>query len=592
MKKFVKSILSLSISSVIALSTANAATYEVEIISEITTHENTFGQAQNGLNDEFSISATNSFDFPVVVQALIGDLTVAQDDFGEIQFGFNTGLGLGFLEDADAFFNGFPNANDLELATLFLQSQNSLLFQQVVDQSVFVDLGNGPSLVTIWDEEFTDPSFSSFGELTRSTEDFISGISERRWLYGSGSAPHLPQTADDGTTYWLSDFDLKGYVSIDDGLSAIEVEAPVTMYGGISAVLDIAEVNGNAVGVGYASVSLIDSVANAIEDEDTGCDAISADDVEEALCIESLRPSLYEFNAYKWVFDTIGNPTSGESLGLLITPNENDTRTHESFGLSINSDGDVAGYSTGFFLETDLEPVNFPAADEPVSTYAVVFENNGDIIDLTDDHSEFFASRANDISDNGFATGFVTSTIQGTQRTSFFYVDMNQRDIEMIRPDGFFPSSSSVARAINEGGLIVGDGEVEQNAGGTTDPRRRNGFLYDINTDEFTNLNDFLSCDEQDRFEIVEARDINDNDEITATALVRIQRLNVQGEVEVDELGVPLFEFVLQAVKMAPISGSIEDCAAENNELIERKGASISLLFLLLTSFIHIRRKY
>ena len=587
MKKFVKSILSLSIGSVIALSNANAATYELDVISEITTHKNTFGQFQNGLDDEFSISATDSFDFPVVVQELFDDLIVFQDDFGAAQLGFSTGV----LEDVDAFVDGVPTANDLDIAVSFLQAQGSLLFQQVADQSVFVDFGNGPNLVTIWDVEFSDPSFSSFGELTRSTEDFISGISERRWLYGSGSAPHLPIDANDGRTFWLSDFDLKGYVSIDDGNSAIEVEAPENTYGGVSAVLDMDEVNGISTGVGFASVGLIDSVVNSIQDETTGCAAFT-DDVEEALCTETLREDLYRLNAYKWSFDGGGNPTAGESLGLLITPNENDLRNHESFALAVNRDGDVAGYSTGFFLDTDLNPIGNPAVDEAVSTYAVVFENDGDIIDLTDDHSEFFASRANDISDNGFVVGFVTLTIQGTQRTNFFYVDMNQDNIEMIRPDGFFTSSSSVARAINEGGLIVGDGEVEQNAGSTTDPRRRNAFLYDIARDEFTNLNDFLSCDEQDRFEIVEARDINDNDEITATALVEIEQLDARGEVEIDEIGNPLTEFVLQAVKLRPTSGEIENCAEENGELIERDGASISLLFLFLTSLIHIRRKY
>lgn len=588
MKTFVKSILSLSIGSVIALSTANAATYSVQVISEVDTHSSTFGQFQNNQDDdEFTISATNSFDFPVVVQDLFDDLGLFQNPLGELQFGLNGNV----FEDSDAFINGTPTANDLEIAVDFLQSQSDLTFQQVGDQSVFVDFGSGPNLITIWDEEFTDPSFSSFGQLTRSTEDFISGISSEGWLYGSGSAPHLPQTAEDGTRYWLSEFDLKAYVSIDDGNSAIEVNAPEITYGGQSALLDMKEVNGVQTGVGFASVALVESVQNIIQDEESGCEAISADDVEEALCIESLRSGLYQIRAYQWFFDTVGNPDAGESLGLLITPNEDDTRSHESYALAVNDNGEVAGYSTGFFLDTDNEPVLAPAADEPVSTYAVVFRD-GEVIDLTDDHSEFFASRANDINNSGVAVGFVTSSIQGVQRTSFFHVDINRDNIEMVLPDGFFTSSSSVARAINNGNVIVGDAEIEQNVGSSTDPRRRNAFFYDIAEDEFENINDFLSCPEQDKYEIIEARDINDNNEITGTALVEVERRDALGEVVVDENGDPLFEFVQQAVRLTPVNGEIEDCDAINDVLIEREGASMSWLFLLFTGLIFIRRKF
>ncbi len=588
MKKFVKSILSLSIGGVIALSTANAATYSVQVISEVDTHRFTFGQFQNNEDsDEFTLSATDSFDFPIVVQDLFNDLGLFQNALGELQFGFSTGV----LEDSDAFISGRPTANDIDTAVDFLRLQNDLTFQQVGDQSVFVDFGFGPNLITIFDVEFDDPSFSSFGEFTRSTEDFISGISTEGWLYGSGSAPHLPQTAADGTTYWLSDFDLRGYVSIDDGNSAIEVPAPEITFGGQSALLDFNTVDDVQTGVGFASVALVNGIQEIIEDETTGCAAISADDVEEANCIELLRADAYQIRAYQWFFDQVGNPISGESLGLLITPNENDTRAHESFALAINDNGEVAGYSTGFFLDTDIEPVLAPAADEAVSTYAVVF-SDGDVIDLTDDHSEFFASRANDINNSGIAVGFVTSSIQGSLRTSFFHVDINNDDIEMVRPDGFFTGSSSVARAINNGSIIVGDAEIEQNVGSSADPRRRNAFFYDVAEDEFENINDFLSCPEQDKYEIVEARDINDNNEITGTALVEVEQRNALGEVEVDETGNPLFEFVLQAVKLTPVNGDIDNCDAVNDELIERDGASMSWFFLLLTSLVFIRRKY
>lgn len=592
MKKFVKSIVALSIFGAISISAVQAAQYKIEPITEVSSHKYTYGQFQNGNSQEYLVSATSSYNYPVIVQYLFKDLVLQQDSAGNIYYSFTykgaqgQTLTLGFLEDPEAYLSGTPTARDLELSITYLQvKKGNLTYQQIEDQSVFVDLGTGAQQVSVWDKGFS----LEFPALTRSTEDYLNGISSNGWLYGSGSAPHLPfsfSDIDTVTTYWLSEFDLKAYVSVDNGTTILPVESPINLYGGVSAILDMAEVDGNQVAVGYASIAYNEQILNGIENS---CLSGESNVIQQNACIEELRDSLYYLNAFKWTFDNNGNVIDSEILGQLITPHVDDTRLHGSYATAINSSGVAVGYSTGWFQDKLDAPVTNPKINEAVTNYAVIFKD-GEVFDFTDDHTEFYNSRANDINDNGIAVGYVTKSVLGDSRTQFYYIDTNKADLEMVMPTGFFNGSSSTARAINENGFIVGDAEVENHTDSNSNPRRRNGFLYDINTDTLTNLNDFLECNLG--YEIIEARDINDLNEITATAVKKVESRDAQGEIELDDDGNIVYEDVLKAVKLTPLAGEIVNCDAEEGKLTKRQGASFSWLLILLSGFISIARRF
>ena len=120
-------------------------------------------------------------------------------------------------------------------------------------------------------------------------------------------------------------------------------------------------------------------------------------------------------------------------------------------------------------------------------------------------------------------------------------------------------------------------------------PRRTHGFLYDITSKTFTDLNSFLTCDSA--YTVIEARAINDSDEISGTALVKVPRRDSKGELKLGEDGEQLFEDVLRAVTLKPTDGEIEDCSSVE-EKVERQGASLGLTSLFLLMFAGFRRRF
>ena len=160
----------------------------------------------------------------------------------------------------------------------------------------------------------------------------------------------------------------------------------------------------------------------------------------------------------------------------------------------------------------------------------------------------------------------------------------------MVMPDDFFTGSSSTARAINENGMIVGEGEFETHNDSTgANPRRTHGFLYDITAKTFTDLNSFLACDSG--YTVIEARDINDANEVSATAIIKVPRRDSKGNLMLDEKGEQLTEDVVRAVTLKPTDGEIEDCSIVE-EKVERQGAGFGLTGLVLLMFAGLRRRF
>lgn len=577
MNKFVKSVITIGICSAMTATAVNAATYKIIDKGAAEKLKYTYSQQENNVG-KMAISGTDVYNFPVQFQYL------SESDFDEIvnlaKAQHENVHELEDIEDEDALRAGNPTANDLSWVIQFLKGKStSLYYQKHGDVIAMTNVGGESTELTIFDQMFEGTS-----TYTRSTVDYINGVTDEGWVYGNGSAPFLPvpftDSSDNDVTLWLSEFTTRGFLSTDNGETIIPILPSESRYGGESAVLDI---NDNGVAVGYASTEINEDALTLIEDETGGCmDPDNLADRPLQACVQTIAANMYNTEAFKWVVDQNGT-LSTEALGYLVTPNLDDTRQIVSVAQAVNNHGVVVGYSTGWIDETETEP----SARESSSTYAVVFKD-GEVKDFTEDHGKYFDSRAYDINDEGFAVGHATTISNGSYRKKFYYVDTNAETPTMVLPKGFFTGSASTARAINEHGLVIGEGQVETHNDNATNPRRTHGFLYDINTDTFTDLNDFLTCNSD--YTIIEARDINENNEISATAIVKVERRDSKGELMYDDNGDALVEDVVRAVKMAPIAGEIEDCS-EVEDKTERKGAGFGVLSLVALTLIGFRRR-
>lgn len=597
MNKFVKTLLSLSIFSAIAVSQAHAATYRIIDKGAAETHKNTFGQQENN-SGEMVIAGTGAFNFPVQYEFL------TESDYDNIILTANSSHELIFavddIENESALRNGVPTENDLFWVISYLQSLDSnFLYQKFGDVAALINLNGDSEELVIFDEPIGEESL-----LTRSTIDIVEGITDQGFVYGSASAPYLPfeltndqnteDTSDDVTvSYWVREFDLRGFYSPDFGQTIIELAAPELTYGGISSVSDL---NENGLAVGFASISIPEQVSAALSSASENCeDTESLETTPLIVCIDNVLVSngltssnLYSTQAVQWQIGD-GDNVVPEELGYLITPHINDTRELTSQALAVNNTGVSVGLAQGWFDNDVANGQESPSINEAKSNYAVVFKD-GLVADFHDDHEEYFNSRATDINNNGIATGYTQTLINGFSRNVFFHIDTTSIEtMRMVLPDGFFTGSSSEASSINDRGFIVGKAEFETSVGDSQ--RREHGFIYDITRDIFTDLNTLLPCDSE--YTIIEANNINDNNDISASALIRVQQKDAFGDDVIDSNGDPVFEEVVRAVKMEVIEGEIETCTDDTeNEIVERQGASVSFGLLFILSVLGFRRKF
>jgi len=559
--------LALGIASAFGVSSVNAATYQVIDKGDVDTLKYTYSQQENNAGN-MVISGTNVYNFPVQFQYLDQDDFDAIERFAELRH--EGEFGLNDLEDKTALENGTPTANDLAWAVKYLQSRGSgSSYQNVGDTVAMTNFGDKSTEFTVF-----DVPFEGTDQLTRSTIDFVNGITNEDWVYGNGTAPYLPmpfvQSDDDEVVFWVREFTSRGYYSPDGGTTIIPVLPPETTYGGESAILDMSD---SRYAVGFGSTSIVENRQERIDDETGGCaDPDVLKDTPVEVCIQNIANGLYNNQALKWTLTPTG-VESVEVLGQLVTPHEDDARSYVNVAQAVNSDGVTVGYSYGWIDEDETNP----SATESRALYAVVFKD-GQVRDFTEDHSKYFDSKAYDINDAGVAVGDAFTYVNGSLRTKFYHVDTTDIDnMTMVLPEDFFVGSSSTARAINESGIIVGSGEVETHNDSAQNPRRRHGFMYDINSQTFTDLNDLLPC--LSDYSVIEAVDINDLNEISASAVVTVPRRDAKGELMLDENGDQLNEDIVRAVKLVPIAGEIEDCS-KVEEKIERKGASTSFFAL------------
>ena len=167
---------------------------------------------------------------------------------------------------------------------------------------------------------------------------------------------------------------------------------------------------------------------------------------------------------------------------------------------------------------------------------------------------------------------------------------MNDDSLNFV--SDFFESSSTIPREFNNNNLVVGSADVEATASSGTS-RKTAAFLYDIEADSFLDLNTLIACNSP--FNLIEATDINDNNEIVVSAITKKPTRNARGEVIIDESGEEVLVDTVVTLKLNPTGQEASVCSDEDLGVLERKGASTGFYMfalLILTTVFRKRFKY
>ena len=352
-------------------------------------------------------------------------------------------------------------------------------------------------------------------------------------------------------------------------------------------------INTNLEVAGFSTVSFSDTVHEAVEvcgdDKERG-------DLPQGRCLQSIYAGEFavprissafintssnflsaylrfsEINATIWQVDVNGDVVSQETYPLLVEPDEDDTQHYYTLAYDINDQGIAVGEALTGELVRITRP-NSSGLTESVRV-ATVFRD-GETVELLP-RDENIISQAIGINDNNWVTGAVLRTSSDIARSRLFVYNLDTQ--EQKYPSGFFTSAGVTANAINNNNIVVGRADVVASSDSI---RETAAFMYNIETEEFIDLNDLVSCDNV--YELTEAVDINENNEIIANARIKTTSKYVTGVEILSDSGETVEVDSVVAVKLSPISnGSIEECEVPDDEQpYERQGASSSWFGIL-----------
>ena len=384
-------------------------------------------------------------------------------------------------------------------------------------------------------------------------------------------------------TYFIRDYVSRGLWYLDG--QSNEIAPPETAYlGGESLVMDINQANQ---AVGYASVAVSPLAEERIATcTPEGEDAVltqpvevcaqriwidlysqSASNISPSPSNYSAQRSIYDIRGFIWQLDNNGEVISATELGTLDERKEDDDFDFSSYAFAINDNGTAVGQSWTY--HPDFGAIRMPAifVDEAASPVTEL--------------ERYRWGAALDINNNEQAVGYVVENISGSLRNIGFIYDTDSAEMQTI--PGFFNGSSTVPRAINSNGIIVGSGEIEATL---STVRRRAGFWYDSSDESasFVDLNDAVSCDSP--YYIVDANAVTDDGVVLATALKSETYVDDDGEEQTREVAV--------SVKLNPTDGELNNCREQENK-VERSGAAMGAgslgIMALLGSLITVMRR-
>ena len=553
---------------------AFAATYSVTPLPLQDTARNNFGRSIDDAGQMLSVVQLE-YNPPINVEQLENDTTFFAD------IGEN-------LENEDDVRSGiFSDVDYTAIVNFLLSSPNRITGQKIAQFRTFKADTQDASVVPGLDQVSEE-----FGEFTRSVESIGRDSLNGNFVVGdsTGFVVLDPYENEDGDTvnYTYPESGQQAFVQVS-GETKILPPVDDTATGFASA----RAINTNLQVAGFSTVSFRDDVPNAVEscgvEEERG-------DVPYGRCLFTVYNGdfavprisrafantsttflpgyvlLSEINATIWQLDATGDVVSTETFPLLFEPEEEQTGHFYTYAYDINNQGIAVGEG----LTGDAVRVARPNAQALLESerVATVFRD-GETVELLP-RDENLLSQAISINDNNWVTGAVLRETSGVARSRLFAYNLDTQ--EQRYPDGFFRSAGVTANAINNNNIVVGLADIDA----TSDTQRETAaFMYNIDTEEFLDLNALVSCD--NTFELLEAVDINDNNEIIANARIRTTSKYVTGNDIINDAGETEEVNTIVAVKLSPIpNGEVEECEVPEDELpYERQGASTGWYALL-----------
>lgn len=420
--------------------------------------------------------------------------------------------------------------------------------------------------------------------------------------------PEIPVILQPYTAWVPEPGYMLGYV-IDGSNRIVLPPAFTELGGGMSAAQDI---NNNGQVVGFTSAGVSDTIKTSVNGICTGNSQPIQYCLNQAMITRSISlsnligqirlyqtvdasPQGYDERAALWQLNSDGSVSLVKTFGFLgekgtgeAAPSSEEFRppTYYSRANAINDSGIAVGHS----LYSDKERIvsffdNFGFEYQRIYSAPQATIYQGDEVKGFIDPSEWLASVAVDINNQDLVTGYAFKNINNAVRSRLFTYNINSSELKFI--DGFFNSSGTEPRALNNQGQVVGRAEVI--IGGTTD-RRLHGFIYDTQSNTFSDLNDLIGCDAP--YTLVDATAINDNGEILATALVSRPVLDASGQQQTGEDGAIIVREQATAVKLRPIpNGQPVNCSTEQNQYERQSGSTSAWWLMLLAALPFMRRR-
>ena len=467
--------------------------------------------------------------------------------------------------------------SDSDYSTIFnflIEIRGSSTRQQLADARSYItdtvdaELVPGLDVVTDKFDDYTQSVVTIARDSLNG--DFIVGTSE-------GVTIEEPYENEDGETIIYTYKALYNQAFVEVNGESKRLPPKNDLLGGVGHAY---AVNDNFQVAGYSTVSFRDDVTDLIERCE---DPEARGDIPVGLCKANIfSPSTNFLEATIWQLDASGDVIDLETFPLLFTPEEDDNQPYYTRAYGINNQGIAVGQSYTGDVVRVVRPGQSGALKE--LGYAATAFRDGETVEILP-REENLQSIAYDINDNNWVAGHVLRAISSTARKQLFVHNLDTGESKY--PDAFFVGASTEVNAINNNDIVVGKSDKNINAGSNV--RETHAFMYDIETDTFTDLNDLTSCDSP--YTLVEAVDINDNNEIIANARIKAPRRYISGANILNEDGETVEDDVIIAVKLSPQNnGEIEQCGEEDKGY-ERKGATLSPWWLLLLGLAGFRRR-
>jgi hypothetical protein len=542
---------------VLTVFASQAATYQVVELGPISTHKSTFSQAINNNNQSIG-NASDLYNYPV--------------DLDDIDFNSTTITSNLTPVEIEEVKKGNVSARSLSVLLQYLSAGSSTYTVQRYARTFPLRLDT-KQMVRI--RETAD---------VQTNNEYLVGINDLNYLTGHATTPFTQQKFTPAATsaepnpleqtLWVpNQAHLSAYVITDKG--KFKLEPTYVENGGGFAISR--GLNNTGTIIGFGSTNMQESVATLIE---TNC--IGATEPENLCYYRSSLNSAYESNGLVWQLDSLGKPGSAKVLnvfgdrysGLPHKLKEYSEVSYSSTPNDLNDQGLIVGVSI-MSDSADIRYSGLTGRDEVYSaSHAAIFDGE-EVINFIDD-KEWLSSSASSVNNKGIVTGYANKIITSAIRSRFFVYDYNTGKLDF--PVALFESATTNPKKINDNNKVVGTTEIFTPG---TSARSNVGFIYDIPTATFKDLNSMLQCNSA--YNIVSADDINEKNVILATAVKQVEKRDVKGELMLDTAGNVIKEPVAIAVQLNPIAnGTIDNCSTELNQGYERQGGAFQFAWLSL----------